>query len=48
MYEFGAPITVNARLTPTGGRILVESVLTGRTIAHVVREMGISRTCAHR
>src|SRR5919112_51326 len=38
----------NARLTPTGRRILVERVLAGRPIAHVAKEMGISRTCAHR
>ena len=38
----------NARLTPTGRRILVERVLSGRPIAHVAKEMGISRTCAHR
>lgn len=38
----------NARLTPTGRRILVERVLNGRPIAHVAKELGISRTCAHR
>jgi transposase len=38
----------NARLTPTGRRILVERVLSGRPIAHVAKEMGVSRTCAHR
>lgn len=38
----------NARLTPTGREILVERVLAGRPIAHVAKEMGISRTCAHR
>lgn len=36
------------RLTPTGRRILVERVLGGRPIAHVAKELGISRTCAHR
>jgi transposase InsO family protein len=38
----------NARLTPTGRRILVERVLNGRPVAHVAKEMGVSRTCAHR
>jgi transposase len=38
----------NARLTPTGRRILVERVLAGRPVAHVAKEMGVSRTCAHR
>ena len=38
----------NARLPPTGRRILVERVLSGRPVAHVAKEMGISRTCAHR
>jgi hypothetical protein len=38
----------NARLTPPGRQILVERVLAGRPIAHVAKEMGISRTCAHR
>ncbi|PNI09883.1 hypothetical protein CXX84_04735 [Arthrobacter sp. AFG7.2] len=35
-------------MTPTGRRILVERILAGRPIAHVAKEMGISRTCAHR
>jgi transposase InsO family protein len=38
----------NARLTPAGRRILVERVESGRPIAHVAKEMGVSRTCAHR
>jgi transposase InsO family protein len=38
----------NARLTPKGRRIIVERVLTGRPVAHVAKEMGISRTCAQR
>jgi transposase-like protein len=38
----------NARLTPTGRRILVERVMSGRPVAHVAKEMGVSRTCAHR
>jgi len=37
----------NARLTPAGRRILVERILSGRPVAHVAREMGVSRTCAH-
>lgn len=38
----------NARLTRNGRRILVERVLAGRPVAHVAKEMGVSRTCAHR
>ncbi|MFX1819009.1 leucine zipper domain-containing protein [Pseudarthrobacter sp. CC4] len=38
----------NARLTLTGRRILVKRVLAVRPIAHVAKEMGISRTCARR
>jgi transposase InsO family protein len=38
----------NARLTPAGRRILIERVEAGRPVAHVAKEMGISRTCAHR
>jgi transposase len=38
----------NARLTPAGRRIIIERVLSGRPVAHVEKEMGISRTCAHR
>src|SRR6478735_2755590 len=38
----------NARLTPNGRRIIIERVLAGQPVAHVAKEMGISRTCAHR
>jgi transposase len=38
----------NARLTPNGRRTLIERVLAGRPVAHVAKEMGVSRTCAHR
>ena len=38
----------NARLTPRGRRIIVERVLSGRPVAHVAKEMGVSRACAHR
>ena len=38
----------NARLTPAGRRILVQRVFEGRPVAHVAKEMGVSRTCAHR
>lgn len=38
----------NARLTPAGRGILVQRVLQGRPVAHVAKEMGVSRTCAHR
>ncbi|WP_157407853.1 helix-turn-helix domain-containing protein, partial [Arthrobacter sp. ZBG10] len=38
----------NARLTPAGRGILVQRVLDGRPVAHVAKEMGVSRTCAHR
>ena len=38
----------NARLTSTGRRIIIERVLSGRPVAHVAKELGISRTCAHR
>jgi transposase InsO family protein len=38
----------NARLTPTGRRVLVERILSGRPVAHVAKEMGVSRTCVHR
>lgn len=38
----------NARLTAAGRRIVIERVLSGRPVAHVAKEMGISRTCAHR
>lgn len=39
----------NARLTPHGRRLLVKRVrVDGRPVAHVAKEMGISRQCAHR
>lgn len=38
----------NAKLTPAGRLILVSRVLQGRPVAHVAKEMGISRQCAHR
>ncbi|SEC19046.1 leucine-zipper of insertion element IS481 [Streptomyces sp. 3213] len=38
----------NARLTVHGRRLLVERVRTGRPVAHVADEMGISRTTAHK
>jgi transposase InsO family protein len=38
----------NARLTPRGRRIIVERVLSGRPVAHVAKEMGVSRACPHR
>ncbi|MGX1549506.1 leucine zipper domain-containing protein, partial [Streptomyces adustus] len=38
----------NARLTVHGRRLLVERVCTGRPVAHVAAEMGISRATAHK
>ncbi len=38
----------NARLTVIGRRLLVERVGSGRPVAHVAAEMGISRTTAHK
>ena len=38
----------NARLTPAGRQILCQRIATGRPVAHVAAEMGISRTTAHR
>jgi transposase InsO family protein len=39
----------NARLNLHGRRLLVERVLThGRPVAHVAKELGVSRQCAHR
>ncbi|MEU8972890.1 IS481 family transposase [Streptomyces monashensis] len=38
----------NARLTVHGRRLLVERVLSGRPVAHVAAEMGISRPTAHK
>ncbi|MEU6528049.1 leucine zipper domain-containing protein, partial [Streptomyces sp. NPDC046928] len=38
----------NARLTVHGRRLLVERVRSGRPVAHVAAEMGISRPTAHK
>jgi len=38
----------NARLTVFGRRLLVERVLSGRPVAHVAAEMGVSRPTAHK
>ena len=38
----------NARLTPAGRLVLVQRILSGRAVAHVASEMGVSRTCAWR
>ncbi|WP_433539829.1 IS481 family transposase [Streptosporangium sandarakinum] len=38
----------NARLTVHGRRLLIERVRSGRPVAHVAAEMGISRTTAHK
>ncbi|MGW6145196.1 helix-turn-helix domain-containing protein, partial [Streptomyces sp. NPDC055140] len=38
----------NARLTLHGRRILVDRVCSGRPIAHVAKEMGISRPTAYK
>ncbi|MGW4979707.1 IS481 family transposase [Streptomyces mirabilis] len=38
----------NARLTVRGRRLLVERVCSGRPVAHVAAEMGISRATAHK
>jgi transposase InsO family protein len=38
----------NARLTPRGRQLLVERVAAGRPVAHVAKELGVSRQCAHR
>ncbi|MFJ6908600.1 IS481 family transposase, partial [Streptomyces griseoluteus] len=38
----------NARLTIHGRRLLIERVRTGRPVAHVAAEMGISRVTAHK
>jgi transposase-like protein len=40
-------VHANARLTPAG-RLLLCRIQTGRPVAHVAVEMGISRTCAYR
>ena len=38
----------NARLTVHGRQLLVERVALGRPVAHVAKELGVSRQCAHR
>lgn len=39
----------NARLNLHGRRLLVERIIThGRPVAHVAKELGVSRQCAHR
>ncbi|WP_344285163.1 IS481 family transposase [Actinomadura napierensis] len=38
----------NARLTVHGRRLLIERVGSGRPVAHVAAEMGVSRTTAHK
>ncbi|MEV8321531.1 IS481 family transposase, partial [Streptomyces sp. NPDC059900] len=38
----------NARLTVHGRRLLIDRVRTGRPVAHVAAEMGISRVTAHK
>ncbi|MFI6086301.1 IS481 family transposase [Streptomyces sp. NPDC051217] len=38
----------NARLTVFGRRLLVERVVSGRPVAHVAAEMGVSRATAHK
>lgn len=38
----------NARLTPAGRLIMVERIGSGRAVAHIAAEMGISRTTAWR
>ncbi|SDP46313.1 helix-turn-helix domain-containing protein, partial [Lentzea jiangxiensis] len=38
----------NARLTVHGRLVLVTRVAAGRPVAHVAKELGVSRQCAHR
>ncbi len=38
----------NARLTPAGRAVLCQRITSGRPVAQVAAEMGISRTTAHR
>ena len=38
----------NARLTVHGRQLLVDRVSSGRPVAHVAKEVGVSRQCAHR
>jgi len=39
---------VNARLTVHGRELLIERILSGRPVAHVAKELGVSRQCASR
>lgn len=42
-------VHANARLTVHGRRLLIDRVIgAGRPVAHVAKELGISRQCAHR
>jgi transposase InsO family protein len=41
-------VHANARLTPRGRRTLIERIQTGRPVAHVAAEMGISRATAYK
>ena len=38
----------NARLKVRGRLLLVERVMSGRPVAHIAKELGVSRQCAHR
>ena len=38
----------DARFTVHGRQLLVDRVLSGRPVAHVAKEVGVSRQCAHR
>jgi transposase-like protein len=38
----------NGRLTVHGRLLLVQRLAAGRPVAHVARELGVSRQCAHR
>jgi transposase InsO family protein len=38
----------NARLTVHGRQLLVDRVASGRPVAHIASELGVSRQCAHR
>jgi len=38
----------NARLTVHARLVLVQRVASGRPVAHVAKELGVSRQCAHR
>jgi len=41
-------VHANARLTPIGRRTVIERIQTGRPVAHVAAEMGISRATAYK